>query len=933
MAFVLSGFAGLAYEIVWAKMLGLVFGVSSQAITTVLAAMMAGLALGSVALGRWADRTRYPLRLYAGLEIGIAASALTMPWLFAVVNRLYVHMARAFPGESWAFTAARFVLCFLALLLPTTLMGGTLPAISRSFVQADRVGRGVGLLYGANTLGGVVGCLAAGCLLLQLVGAGHTIHIAAMLNLVGAILALYVSARHAAGGIAPSTSVRQPREPAPRLAEPSRQEDSPAEAEHPWVGRFTIIAFGICGATSLAYEAVWTRVLIYFVDMTTHSFCIILATFLTGIALGSYCFAPIADRRKDLLIVFGLLELGIALSAVYMLQSVGVVVSFAGNDLAPAKAVAENLARVALLVMVPTLLMGATFPVVVKLYTTHISRLGQSLGSLYASNTVGGVAGSLTAGFVLLPALGAQGSVVAIAAVNGLLGALILLLAPYRTGIRRLWAIGIAMPCLLVGGLLSARIKPTVVYSPAYALEELRTVLYYDEGAEASLSVLGGPWGLRGLNINGKTTAYTDYFDITVHKMLAHLPLLLSPEPRSALIIGFGIGSTARSMACYPLERIDCAELVPEERRTAPFFGPENGDVLSDPRFRFITGDGRNHILLTQDRYDVISVNAIHPAYSPYLYTQEFYQLCRSRLSENGVMCAWVATNVFYLADLLKTFQSVFPHCSLWYCNTGHTILIGTPGPLNIDFRRWQERMSEEPVRENLAEVWLDDPVRLLSTMILDAEGIKMFSASGRISTDDRPLIEPAYFTLRLPLEVSNMRRIFAVRSPVYPYIRGTADAQAAARLARRFAQHFAAMGYLGGDVWYLSQQVSSGLDAVDRMDKAVAACPDNPRLRYERGWTWINVLEAYPGVVRDANVRARACAGLEAALVQKGDRGVADTSYEQYLAPIHSYLAIVYFCDGQTTEAKLHAQLALQVDPRDGVAQSILRRVSALRP
>ncbi|MCK4324407.1 MAG: fused MFS/spermidine synthase, partial [Armatimonadetes bacterium] len=729
----------MTYELTWVRTLSLIFGVSSQAITAVLSAFMGGLALGSLIFGHLADRSRSPLRLYAVLEVGIGVSALLLPYLFLVINGLYVLMAQTFPSHSWLFTTTRFLLCFAALLVPTTLMGGTLPAISRFLVvRFDRVGRGVGLLYGANTVGGILGCLVTGFLLLRFLGAHATTLVAVALNLIVALVALRIAARYdRVRPVSPTTALQPPHQQN-AASESAPPRHSVAEAGHQRLGTFVLVSFGVAGATSLAYEVLWTRVLIYFVGMTIYSFTIILATFLTGLALGSLCFARIADRRKDLLLVFGLLELAIGLCAVYLLQTTGMVLSFRAAYFPWLELFADDLAKVSLLMLVPTFLMGAVFPIVTKLYTPSVSRLGGSLGRLYAANTIGAVAGSLLAGFVLLPVLGAQKSIILVAAVNLVLGILALLLSPARTRLRQ-WALGVAIPALLVGGFLAAHIRPTVTYCDEFQIEGLNQLLYYHEGAEASLAVLGGSLDRRGLNINGKTTAYTSYGDIIVHKMLGHIPVLLAKDPHTALVIGFGLGSTVWSMAQYPLQRIDCVELVPEEIETARFFLPDNGGVLDDPRFHFIVGDGRNYLLASRNRYDVISMNAIHPAISPYLYTREFYQLCRSRLGEDGVMCAWLPTNAEHFATLLKTFQSVFPHTSVWFCGFSHLVLTGSPEPLRIDFSRWQARMSQTAVRDNLAEVWLDDPVHLLSNMILNEDTIEAACAQAAISTDDFP--------------------------------------------------------------------------------------------------------------------------------------------------------------------------------------------------
>jgi len=926
--FLLSGFAGLAYELIWVKTLSLIFGVSSPAITAVLAAFMGGLALGSLIFGRRADRSRSPLRLYAALEVGIGVSALLLPHIFPLINRLYVLMAQTFPNHSWVFTTTRFLLCFAALLVPTTLMGGTLPAISRFLVvRFDRVGRGVGLLYAVNTIGGILGCLATGFLLLRFLGAHATTLVAVVLNLIAALIAFRIAAQYGRVRPVSATTPRQPPQQQNAASESAPPRHSAAEAGHRTLGTFVLVSFGVAGATSLAYQVLWTRVLIYFVGISIYSFTMILATFLTGLALGSLCFAPIADRRKDLLLVFGLLELAIGLCAVYLLQTTGMVLSFRVAYFPWLELLAGNLAKVSLLMLVPTFLMGAVFPIVTKLYTPSVSRLGGSLGRLYAANTMGAVAGSLLAGFVLLPALGAQKSIILVAAVNLVLGILAVLLSPTRARPRQ-WALGVAIPALLVGGLLSARIRPTVTYCDEFQSEGLNQLLYYHEGAEASLAVLGGSLDARGLNINGKTTAYTNYYDILVHKMLGHVPLLLAEAPRTALIIGFGLGSTARSMACHPLVGIDCVELIPEEKETARYFLPENEEVLSDRRFNFIVGDGRNYLLATRNKYDVISMNAIRPAFSPYLYTKEFYELCKSRLGEDGVMCAWMPTDTEHFATLLNTFQSVFPHTSLWLCNPYHVVLVGTTQPLSLDFASWQASMRQTEVRDDLAEVWLDDPVRLLSTMILDEEAIRAFSVSAMLNTDDLPRV--AFESAKSPLSVStgNVARLFAMRTQVYPHVRNVGDQKAQAQFAARFEQSSACMKALV-DAWYLWEPSLSVSRKIERIERIVAACPEDPRMRYERGSQWGNAHIQSPRVILDdPDLRMRALFALEEALPgQDAAIGGAQPS-ERFLALIRRSLACIYLSEGQFPAAKREAELVLQVEPNDQLARLVVQQV-----
>lgn len=930
--FLLSGFAGLTYQLIWVNTLSLIFGVSYQAISTVTAAFMGGLALGSFVFGRFADRSKSPLRLYAALEAGIAISVLLLPYLFSVINHLYVFMVQTLPTYSWAFTTTRFLLCFAALLIPTTLMGGTLPVISRFFiVRLDRLGHGVGLLYAANTVGGVFGCLATGFVLVRLLGVHDTTLLAAAICLTVALAAGLIANRYTyIDSLSATATLHVPGEQS-TTCESGSTSQTPAVATYKSLAGFIIVAFAIAGATSLAYEVLWTRVLVYFISLSTYSFTIILATFLCGLALGSFCFAPIADRRRELLIVFGILELAIGLSAVYLLQAIGGLFWFTSEYLPLSTVPVGKFAAAFVLMLVPTFLMGAVFPVVSKLYIASLPRLGGSLGNIYAANTLGCVVGSLLAGFALLPVLGAQKSIVLVATFNVLLGISALLLSPSRTAVRQ-WALYLAIPVLVIGGFLSRHISPTVTYCHSFRSEGFDKLLYYHEGAEASLAVLGGPLGYKGLNINGKTTAYTSYYDIVVHKMLGHLPLFLAKDPHSALIIGFGFGSTAWSMAQYPLQRIDCVELVPEETETARYFHAENGGVLTDPRFHLIIGDGRNYLLTSRNKYDVISMNAIHPAFSPYLYTREFYQLCKSRLREDGIMCAWLPTYTDHLTTLLKTFQSVFPHASLWFCNPFHTVLVGTPQPLSIDFSRLQSRMSKTAVRNNLAEVWLDDPVRLLSTLILDEDTVRAFSGQASLNTDDLPCVAFEGFGVPLKLVTApNLQRIFAMHSRVYPYITNVGNGTTRAQLAKRFERHFASMQYtFAAAMWRISATSQNQLQAIEQMERAVAACPEDPRLRYQLGLMWVRVLGMSPNLLLSPDLRGRALSALEAALPSADATTQSPGPPETFLARIRRALAQIYFSEGRFPEAERQAKLVLLVDPYDPACRRLLELISS---
>jgi len=918
--FVLSGFTGLTYELIWTDMLRLIFGVTSQAISTVLAAFMGGLALGSLIFGRLADRSRSPLRFYAVLEAGIAVSVLVTPYLFSSINRLYVLMAQSFPTSPWVFTTSRFLLSLIVLLIPTTLMGGTLPVISKFFVaRLDRVGRGVGWLYAANTIGGIAGCLATGFLLVRFLGTRDTTLLAVAINLLVVLGAVFISTQTTHLEFATS---RDEQDSIP--TESSHTVDTSVLTTSPSLARFVLLGYGVAGATSLAYEVLWTRILLNFLGIMTYAFTTILATFLCGLALGSLCFARVADRRRDLLVIFGLLEIGVGLCAIYLLHTIDTLAY-----ISPLYSLAGKFAGAFALMLVPTFLMGAVFPVVTRLYTPVVTRLGTSLGNLYGANTIGCVVGALVAGFILLPTIGAQRGVLVVAVINVLLGLGALVLSPARSRLRR-WAGYTAVPALLAGILISYQPAPTIVHSRRFRKGFEKELLYYNEGAECSLAVVQYPLGVLELNINGTEVAATDYYEGVIEQMLGHLPMLLAKHRDSALIIGFGTGATSGSIIQHPVQRLDCVELVPDERETAQYFLSRNRGVLNDPRTHFIPADGRNHLLTTQQTYDVIALSPIHPSLSPYLYTREFYELCKSRLRQDGVMCAWIPTNTLLFDGLLRTFQTVFPHATLWFSNLHHTCLIGTPEPLRVDFATWEQRIHEPRVRNSLGEVWLDDPVRLLSTFVFDEETTRRFSAQAPINTDNHPCAKYDRLANPFKVEVYVTQQIMAACTKVLPYVDITAEDARRTQIVDRLDKHFDRMAYAAGG-WYAREATETAPEALKLLQRAVADCPEDPRGRYYLARAWLRTLDEQPDQITQPEIRRKIIKVIEAVLPEKSGQACdVPRPPETYLADLRQTLAHLQFMEGRIGEAEHQIRLVLEVDANDLPSRRLLGEITS---
>jgi spermidine synthase len=741
--FFFSGLCGLVYEIVWLRMLGLVFGTTVYAASTVVAAFMAGLALGNYFFGRYSDRTGSSLlRAYAFQEAGIGISAMLVPVALDGLSHSFGWLSNALPPL--LFFVVRFCVVFLVLLIPTTFMGGTLPVLSKFLIrEIKNVGRNSGLLYGINTAGAVAGCLLCGFVFINFLGMRVTVFLAAAVNCVLAACAWMLSARPD-----PRPAIRDlfPHETAPNGALSTRE------------AYLVLGMFALSGFCALSYEVLWTRFLVFLFSSTVYGYAILLGTFLLGVTSGSLVMASIIDKRKRPGLLFGLIEAGIGLltasSLLFYPHASDVLtavesLSQAGLHIAPWNSWLLARACVALLIIFPpTFLFGATFPVVNRLCVRSIPTLGMRIGSAYSVNTIGAVLGSLCTGFALIPLLGIQASVFCIALLNVIIGIVLVL---SQRSVSRVVAGTVCLVAMLAVVLLQRNInfvKPLLFFGTTYTKQEKRNlnVEAYKEDPGATVSVLKTQSQGRVLNIDGFNTAGTYGYEYM--RMLGHLPMLLHPStPQKALVICFGTGTTAGTLGLYHPDRIDCAEISRAVMDLAPYFREVNHDIVHSGNFRLIINDGRNHLLSTKEKYDIITLEPMHPYLSSAvnLYSYDFYRLCYARLNDDGVLCQWIPMHVMTAADhraLVKTFALVFPHTTVWFVNT-ESILIGAKKRLTIDVAGLRKKLSDPGVSRDLSQIGLANMYSLLNTFVLGEAGVKAYTAPVRsIVTDNHPLIE-----------------------------------------------------------------------------------------------------------------------------------------------------------------------------------------------
>jgi spermidine synthase len=768
--FLISGAVGLVYEVLWIRMLGLVFGHTIFAITTVLAAFMGGLALGSFLFGRLADRSARLLMWYGLLEIGIGGYCLLLPTLLQGAGQVY--LAAAPQGSYVVFTGLQAMLVALLLLPPTTLMGATLPVLARFFVREEAtLGRKIGVLYAVNTGGAVVGTLLAGYWLLPLVGIRTTLHLAVVTNLgIGALVLVFD--RH----------LRQ-------LGTVSEQESASAATGKPPLrlgaaGVAVAVGFGLSGAASMVYEVSWSRALTLAIGSSTYAFTAMLVAFLCGIAGGSSLFAALLGGRRLRPSAFALLQLAIGLSAAAVVPVLGRMpawfLSLFQYSSAPAFVQVVQFGLSFAAMILPTLLIGATFPCAVRVLARGLERVGYDTGWIYAVNTLGAIVGSAVAGFALVPLLGMQATMKIGIWLNVVVAAWILLadagarsrvpalaataLTAVLTGLLPAWN-----PAVLSSGVAvyGAVYLPFLKSGDFFRSEWRSDLLYYRDGISATVTVHQDGRHLQ-LRVNGKTDA-SNGGDMHTQLFSGHLPMLLHPSPRRVLVIGLGSGITVGAVAQYPVERIDVVEIEPAVAEAAQYFGLENREVLKDPRVRLVVGDGRNFLASTEERYDVIISEPSNPWIRGLatLFTREFFALAQSRLAANGIMLQWIQGYGILPDDLrmvVATFRTAFPQASLWKTQMGDNLLVGTERPVQISLARIRARAAESPAfRDDLRRAGLHTPAGLLTDFVLGPDELTRFAGDAPLNTDDTLALEfSTPRSLYLPETASLNYRILA---------------------------------------------------------------------------------------------------------------------------------------------------------------------------
>jgi predicted membrane-bound spermidine synthase/tetratricopeptide (TPR) repeat protein len=750
--FLLSGATALCYEVAWTRHLVLVFGSTTRAVALILAAYMLGLALGSEVGGRLADRVKRPAVLYALAEGLIGLLAFAFPWMVGAVRAGYL-------GLGTAATPVLFLGAFALLVVPTFLMGATLPLLVRATVtDVATTGSTVGRLYGANILGAVAGTALTGFWLMEAAGVMGATRWAAAVNLLIAVVG-FIAFRHGNGAC--------PRFPAPETGpvpvSAARNGDRPRFGTRAM--RAALVSAFAAGLVGLAAEVLWTRLLTFTLQGFTYTFSAMLATFLLGLALGGFAFGRIASRTPDparalvrLHVAIGVLAAAVLVALSYHYPISGALWDVAGSIAGRGgdvrvRHVLQLVMSSAVILLPPAFLMGGVFPLAAAAYRRELGDLGARIGRLYAVNTVGAVTGSLVAGFVLAPLAGLTWGAAWVAFLSIAAGAAVVVAGGDLSSRR--WRTPLVGAIAVAGLLVVARPDvPFLERSHVFAGSKAREnrLVETKSGAVCQVSVVENERERYRL-------LYTDEFEAAGTKpeyrymrLLAHLPVALAADPSRVLVICFGTGTTTGSVSTHSaVKRLDVVEISPEVLDVADEFRAVNRDALhgagrKDLDVAVHVDDGRNFVLRSKEQWGVITLEPLMP-YTPaaiHLYTEDFYRECAPRLAPGGVMCQWIPLQGMSGDDfkrLVAAFVAVFPDSACFFVD-GAVALIGGNELLKMEYARVAERLADPVAKIDLADVGFDDPVRALATFVAGGKELRAFVDGVPPVTDERPVLE-----------------------------------------------------------------------------------------------------------------------------------------------------------------------------------------------
>ena len=757
--FALSGLAALMYQTAWMRLFSISFGTSELSIAAVLAAYMGGLALGSVAAGRYADTLKRPVRVYAFLEGGIAITALLVPLLIKLASWLLLQLlglqdtppSSADIGQTFFYLVATF----LIVGLPTGLMGATLPILAHHIVQQEsQIGSRIGLLYGINTAGAVAGVLIGSFYLLPELGLNGVVWVAVCLNGLVFLIARKIPVKDITTTAKRSRSIRAWDDPC-------------------WILPIMLVS----GSISFIYEVLWTRLLSHVVGSSIYAFATMLATFLTGIALGGWIGGWLTRYFRSPIVLFSIIQISIGTFA-------GLTYYLLDSYLLSSYSTLGQFGFAAALMLPATLFIGATYPVAVRIVTSEVGEVGAGAARVYAWNTVGAIIGAIAAGFFLLPGLGFEGTARLTSLTNIALALLTLCLVvrpPFVRPpfVRPQWrtVLPVALLFLLTLTLHQPSRPMNVINSSSIDLEEYPTEERYYAVGRSSTVLLNESRYQFHLKTNGLPEAdifFKGSFAYrNTQRWLGLLPVIARPDTQSMLIIGLGGGGVVEGVPPGVVD-VDVIELEQEVVNANRIMSDRRMiDPLNQARVNLVVNDARNAMTLTTKKYDAIVSQPSHPwtAGASHLFTREFIRLAKEHLNEDGVFLMWMNTE-YVTPDLLKslgaTVQAEFTNVRL-YQPEGNTLnFLASDGPIDVEqqIARTRRPFTDHP--NHYLNNGLFGSTEIIAALLLDEVSMRAFVEGAPISTDNKNLMATDSIADATGMVESDLFELLKDRDPLY---------------------------------------------------------------------------------------------------------------------------------------------------------------------
>ena len=778
----------------------LIFGASAPATTAVLTAIFLGIAFGSLLAMPILNRFQRPLIAFSLMETTIGLWGFCIPFLMPLTDRVYIFAAHELGEANPLLSGVRFVLA-IGLMLPATLcMGATIPVMIAGL--SDRRKGRVSTVYGVNTLGAVLGASMTGLFLIRILGMSQTRFVATGFNIVAALIGVSAANRRIESQV---THVAQTLDLMPGAG---------------YSRRLLGAMYFVAGYVALGLEVVWLRFLGIVNTNSTVTFSLTLSVYLLAMGLGSLVLFPVLRRFMWPTTIFSSGNLAVAFASLMTLPVIYAAPTLnywrisepaANGTLTLSDIYSTEALIIAILIFFPALFMGLIYPAVCQSLAGSTADQAGWVSAAYFMGTLGSVAGILTLSMWVIPAVGLHSALALLVTMSAGLGCLSWILA--RTDSKRWlvagiglclsgWAIAIAVESRPALREFTSRQDETrwfefSVPNPDSKVSEIRR---FKAGSSGTVIIKKQSEGDDYLvYVDDQLVASTNMEARVDALMLAHLPLMLHPDPADELTVGFGSGGTSHAITTYDIEAF-CVEIEPEVPRSASLLDQQNFGVLSHPKFHLILNDARDHLSIGNQSYDVIATDVTNLQYkqNSSLYTVEYFQLMQNKLRPAGIACAWIpmaAINTQELRILMKSFQHVFPHATLWYMNHTHTnfgILIGTPEELTIDFQRLQQSFQLPAVAENLKLISVTDPLQIIHSLHLDEHGYRRFCGDVLRHTDNDPVLEfssPLSFYQYNETFRDNLQSTLALRPPdLRPWVRGLPEDQINAWQSQKLA-------------------------------------------------------------------------------------------------------------------------------------------------